>query len=205
MKRILTFVTLLGLFASPALALGPVNGGGSGGALPTPISTPATNAAGVAVYCTSSNSTSCTTSLNVYTAKPWTYDFYSAGTPSANAIIGMYACTHEIDLPKNFTGGGPGTFPLNVSASTFAGTSPGTADTYTVEGTGTSGTTMAPLGTIVLPTSNSTAPTLTGANACASGTCTACVAGGAIEIVAPGTLHSEANFSISLTGQEQMQ
>ncbi len=173
-----------------------------GTAVPTPIPSPAAGAAGVIP---SLPGTGPAVWANVYTVFAVDVPLPVTSTPAANAVVALFTCNREIDFPANLTGGGVP--PLNVSSNAWCVTAPSSADTYTIKGTGSSGATFSTLATATLPTGCATgaASTLTGSGSCASGTCVACVAGGAIEAIAPATIHGESTFTFNLAAQEHLQ
>ncbi len=170
--------------------------------VPTPIPSPAAGAAGVIPTLPG---TGPAVWANVYTVFAIDVPLPVTGTPAANAVVALFTCNREIDFPANLTGGGAP--PLNVSSNAWCVTAPSSADTYTIKGTGSSGATFSTLATATLPTGCATGATstLTGSGSCASGTCVACVAGGAIEAVAPATVHGESTFTFNLAAQEHLQ
>jgi hypothetical protein len=170
--------------------------------VPTPIPSPAAGAAGVIPSLPGAGPAVW---ANVYTVFAVDVPLPVTGTPAANAVVALFPCNREIDFPASLTGGGAP--PLNVSSNTWCVTAPSSADTYTIKGTGSGGATFSTLATTTLPTGCATGavPTLTGSGSCASGTCVACVAGGAIEAVAPATIHGEATFTFNLAAQEHLQ
>jgi hypothetical protein len=159
-----------------------------------------------------------------------TYAVYGTGTTGAMGELGTITLTVGC-APASLVG----VTDISVASGTGVYTGSGenfiadgfvTGTTVTATGNATAANNgtfnITGVGTTTLTTNNSSsvsesagstvtfihaiqAPTLTGLNGCASGTCTACQAGGMFEIVSPATVHGEVLPSFNLAGQEQAQ
>ena len=157
-----------------------------GAAIPTPLPTAATNATGVVPVFPGGATTAVM--VNVYPSEPNDVPFRVDGTPPASQKYPPIPCTRQLTVPANFTSGA---FP-NASSQVWCITAPTLADTFTINMLNGAATTL--VGTFTLTTTCNTGGTATFV---ATGGI-ACTAGQALQLVAPATLHAEANFVFNL-------